>query len=419
VRILVCPNSLDLGGSLNAIEIAAAVRDRGHEVIVLAKPGPLLAVVRRCGLEYIELDPDARRRPSARAIAQQTDLVRTRGIDVVHGYEWPATIEACGGPRLRLRVPTVCTIYSVLVAPFLPRSLPLIVGTLETRDRAGDAGHTEVTLIEPPVDTEANSPSYDPGPFRAELGFDDAPLLVLVSRMAREGKLEGLLAACDAVGRLAASGRKVYLALVGDGPARDEVEQAAAAANQRAGRRVVALTGSLPDPRPAYAAASIVLGMGGSALRGMAFGKPLVVQGEHGFWRLLTPQSAPEFLYQGWYGLGPDAHGRREGSSRLEATLDRLLDDTTSWESLGQYGRGLVTERFSLDRAAAVMEDVYAGAVLRPPSAPRAAFDGAIGFAGAVAHMARRKGRRKLGKPVPADDFNAIAASPQHWRGSR
>ena len=97
--------------------------------------------------------------------------------------------------------------------------------------------------------------------------------------------------------------------IVGDGAARAEVEEAAAAANARAGRRVVVLAGQLGDPRPAYAAADVVLGMGGSALRGMAFGKPLMVQGEGGFWELLTPESAPMFLRQGWYGIGSTATG--------------------------------------------------------------------------------------------------------------
>ena len=66
------------------------------------------------------------------------------------------------------------------------------------------------------------------------------------------------------------------------------------------GRDVVLVTGALLDPRPAYAAADIVIGMGSSALKGMAFGKPLVVQGEQGFWKLLEPATLPIFLAQGF-----------------------------------------------------------------------------------------------------------------------
>ena len=201
------------------------------------------------------------------------------------------------------------------VASFMPRTLPLIVGSEEIAERAAAAGHASVTLIEPPVDVQANAPGYDPGPFRTELGLGAGPLLVVVCRLAHELKLEGLLAACDAVGNLAAADVKVQLAVVGDGPARREVEAAAAAANAHAGRRVVILTGELYDPRPAYASADVVLGMGGSALRGMAFGKPLVVQGERGFWELATAESAPMFLRQGWYGLGSKPTGAQRARS--------------------------------------------------------------------------------------------------------
>ena len=40
MRIVVYPHRLEIGGSqINAIELAAAVRDLGHEVIVFGQPG--------------------------------------------------------------------------------------------------------------------------------------------------------------------------------------------------------------------------------------------------------------------------------------------------------------------------------------------------------------------------------------------
>ena len=90
--------------------------------------------------------------------------------------------------------------------------------------------------------------------------------------------------AIDAVSALPAELR-VRLVIVGDGPARAELDALAASANARCGRTVATLVGAADDPRPWYAAADVVLGMGSSALRAMAYAKPLVVQGERGFWR--------------------------------------------------------------------------------------------------------------------------------------
>jgi glycosyltransferase involved in cell wall biosynthesis len=411
MKVLVYPHTMVLSGVLNAIELAAAVRDRGHEVIVLSRQGPLVEVVRELGLEHVLLDPRARRLPSPRAAAQLTRLVKDREIDVVNAWEWPSAVEAFAGVRLGAGIPVVCTVFSMSVAKFMPHTLPLIVGSEEIAEQAVDAGYGSVTLIEPPVDVLANAPGYDSDSFRSEFGLDAAPLLVVVCRLAHELKLEGLLAACDVVGNLAQAGVKVNLAVVGDGPARQEVEAAAAAANVRAGRRAVILTGALYDPRSAYAAADVVLGMGGSALRGMAFAKPLVVQGERGYWQLATPDSVPTFLRQGWYGIGSDEDGRVAGAQRLEKILRELLDDTAIQHRLGQYGRELVVERFSLDRAGGVLEEVLTSAIERSnqPSSIRLAADVAHTGIGVLRHQGLRKWRRWRGKPVARDDSNAVA----------
>jgi glycosyltransferase involved in cell wall biosynthesis len=410
VKVLVYPHSMEIGGSqLNAVETAAAFRDRGHEVLVVSRPGPLVDTVLQLGLAHIPLDPLATRRPSPLAALQLVRLAKRFDIDLVHGYEWPPVLEAFGGPRLLLGLPVVATVNSGRVAPFLPRTLPLIVCAEDIRRRAQESGHAQVTVLEPTVDTEANSPGAGDGRFRSQNGLADGiPLVTVVSRLARQFKLEGLLAACDAVGELARSGVAVQLAIVGDGPERGPVQQAAAAANGHAGRQVVVLSGELQDPRPAYAAADVVLGMGSSALRAMAFAKPLVVQGERGFWELLTPESAHSFLAHGWYGLGASTDGRADGAKRLQQILRPLLADPASWPGLGGLGRRIVTERFSLDRAAALQEAVYTAAIRpQPVPAVRLAAEAGRSGAGVLVHQVRRKWQRRLGT-VAVDDMNTV-----------
>jgi hypothetical protein len=168
------------------------------------------------------------------------------------------------------------------------------------------------------------------------------------------------------------------------------------------------------DPRPAYAAADVVLGMGGSALRGMAFGKPLVVQGvSGGYWELATPESAPAFLNHGWGGLGPEGDGRPEGTARLMGILPALLADPATRARLGEYGRTLVVQRYSLDHAAARQEEVYASAVRTTahPSAIRLAADATRTGTGAFWHKARRRWQRRRGTVV-SEDFNVVSEPP-------
>jgi glycosyltransferase involved in cell wall biosynthesis len=219
-----------------------------------------------------------------------------------------------------------------------------------------------VRVLEPPINVEADHPGIEGRPFRLRHSVsDDELLIVTVSRLSIELKLAALVDVIDAV-EILAHRHPVRLIVVGDGDARAHLEARAAAVNVRSGRTTVSLVGALVDPRHAYAAADIVVGMGGSALRAMAIGKPVVVQGEGGFSLPFSPNTLPTFLWQGFWGVGDG----RSGSDRLAGHLEALVCDPALRNQLGDYGRKMVVERFSLRRAADIMEEIYAAVAGMP-----------------------------------------------------
>lgn len=406
MKILVYPHDLRLGGSqLNAIELGAAVQRLGHEVLVFGQPGPLAQTAVELGLEYVPA-PLPGKRPSPTVISSLIRTVREHGVDVLHGYEWPPALECLAASKVVRGTTAVATVMSMAVAPFIPKSMPLMVGTEQIQQWESSRGRGEVHLMEPPVDTHANQASATVGldAFSRDLALSDRPLTVVcVSRLAQELKLEGLISAMDAV-RMLSLEHPVRLIIAGTGPALGAVAGRAAVINEATGRETVTLAGELADPRPAYAAADVVLGMGGSALRGLSFGKPLVVQGEQGFWELLTPDSLSTFLWQGWYGAGPGTGG--EGQAALLAILRALAEDEQLRRDLGVFGRQVVEERYSLDSAAQRQVRLY-----RDFAAARGGL--AATLASEVAAMGRycgyvgkRRAQRVL-RRLPRDDFNA------------
>lgn len=403
MKIIVYPHDLGIGGSqLNAIELAAAVRDLGHEVLVFGRPGALNARIDDLGLEFIAAPPPGKRPspPTARALR---DLVAQRGIDVIHGYEWPPALDASLAMSQGRTAAVVATVMSMSVPPFIPRSVPLVVGTEEIADAERRAGRHRVDVLEPPVDLTHNDIDRDPGvaAFRERFGLtDDRITIVSVSRFARELKLEGVLTAIDVVGRMSRTDR-VRLVLVGDGPARAEVEAHARAVNDEFGAGTVVLTGRLDDPRPAYAAADISFGMGGSALRALAYRAPLIVQGEQGFWKTLTPHTLEAFLWTGWYGVDG---GTEYGVESLEAELGPLVRSARRRAELGMFGLQLVRDRFSLQRAAALQVSLYEQALARPAKLPMASELAALGRYGS--YYIGKRIRRAQGREAE-DDFNA------------
>jgi hypothetical protein len=75
MKIIVYAHAMEIGGSqLNAIEIGAAVQRIGHEVILVAEPGPLAHTAARLGLEHCVI-PEQRRRPSPPVVRLLLDLV--------------------------------------------------------------------------------------------------------------------------------------------------------------------------------------------------------------------------------------------------------------------------------------------------------------------------------------------------------
>lgn len=375
MRILVWPAMMEIGGSqLNAIELAARVQSHGHDVVIYGPDGTLVPLLAGYGLEYV--------RATGTAGFSRTDvttvrrLVQERGIQVAHAYEsWPAVnlaAVAATTPGLAL----VTTVMSMSVPAELPRYSDLIVGFAALRAEQEQL-RERVYLMEPPIDVDVNR-SSDPQGARRRLGLSaDSVVCSVVCRLTDDlGKLPGVVAAIQVVDRLADS-TDVQLVVAGEGHGLAEVERRAAAVNRRHDRQVVLATGGLLDPTDAYDCADIVLGMGSSALKGMAFGKPLVVQGPEGFWRLLDEDTVPLFMEQGFYGVGGG------GESDLEPILTRVLASAALRERLGVLGRALVVDEFGLDEATAQLIGIYEDAVHRPRDARRLRSD-AVRTAGEV-----------------------------------
>jgi glycosyltransferase involved in cell wall biosynthesis len=372
VRILVYPHLMEPGGSqLNALELAGETRRAGHEVVVVAPPGELNLVAAQQGLEVVPSSSEGRW-PVRRSIRVLLQLVRTRSIDVVHGYEWGPSVELALGPYALLGTPMLTTVMSMDVPDLIPVRSELVVGTAELA--AQQARLRTTHLVEPWVDTEANRPgSTDPVATRRRLrlGADDLVVAVVCRMTTALAKAAGVLAAMMMVHDLNRTHvlPRARLLVVGDGEELPAVGARAAECNADAGFEEIVVTGVLLDPRPAYDCADVVLGMGGSALRALAFGKPLIVQGDNGYWRRFDGASAKTFEHGGFYGHG-EAATTRASAGRLRKELDQILAlDPSTRAELGRFGRRYVEAGYSLTAAGATHESIYRNLVEHPPTA--------------------------------------------------
>ena len=185
-------------------------------------------------------------------------------------------------------------------------------------------------VIEPPIDVDADHPGIDGSAVRSSLvPRPDEALVVTVSRLAVDLKLEALERAIAAVGASPAAARPVCSSSAAVKPT--AISDRPADVDAVCGRQVIHFTGEQLDPRPYYAAADVVVGMGSSALRAMAIGRPVVVQGERGFSHPLRTGDRRTFLRQGFCGIGDD------GPVDRSAKIGSLLATRPAAE-LGKFG---------------------------------------------------------------------------------
>jgi hypothetical protein len=293
--------------------------------------------------------------------------------DRIWAWEFLPVIDAYCAVHLPMGIPLVVSIMTMDMKCPLPRLLPTTFGTPELLQQATAMGYRHATLLVPPVDITANSPgAVDPKAFRRQHGIEDGELaLVTVSRLAESMKAESITRTIDAV-RLLSGELPVRFLLVGDGTARSRLEQLARQTNAALGRPAVVITGAHLDPRPAYAAADIVIGMGGSALRGMAFSKPVIVVGERGFSETLTPETAAAFHHRGMFGHGTGDSGNQS----LIRSIRELAGNAERRSALGEFSRQFVCRHYDLRSHAAQMATLLRSTEALPPWQPLSVADG-------------------------------------------
>lgn len=368
VRVLVHLNNLALGGAqLNAVDIARTLRDRGHQPVLFAQgvdgPAPLVDLAAKQDLDLVVAGDPAT--PNVEIRRRLEELADEHGSQLVHAWEVRAARNAYFGPGRLGRMPVVTTFYGIRMLRGMPRHQPLVLGLGALLPDGRAFGHRDLRLIEPPVNTVQDAPgSVDGAEFRREVGAADGQLLLCIVTRLVDGleKDAGVERTLHAVRLL--DDPNLVLAVVGTGASEPRLRALADRLNGELGRPAIVFTGQRADPRPAYQAADLVLGMGGSALRGLAFGKPVVVHGAAGYTAIHEPGPLVEpHASRCMYGHGdhpPDA-------KLLAAQIRALADDPDRRAELGRWGRDWVVGRFSLEAVSTAFEELYRELLITPP----------------------------------------------------
>ncbi|WP_328875199.1 glycosyltransferase family 4 protein [Streptomyces sp. NBC_00287] len=363
---------------------------RGDRVVVACLPGSRLAA-RAAGAGAEVLAWEARRAPGPwllREVDALRGVVDSARPDVVHLHSSKAGL--AGRMALRGRLPTVfqphawafdavtglLRLATVRWERTGARWTHRLVCVSEGERAQGEAAGVRAPYVVIPNGVDLDH-FDDPGgstraAARRRLGVAlSAPLAVCVGRLCRQKGQDVLLGSWGGVvDRIP----DVRLALVGDGPDREMLEERASAA--------VVFAGAVEDPRDWYLAADLVVlpsrweGMALAPLEAMAASRPVVVTDVAGAREALPPGHASRSV------VPPD------DPRALCDAVASLLSDRATCAALGRQARTHVRRHHSVDQVVEHMYTVYEAACgtwdMSKGRSPRAP----------AAHRVPRTGRR-------------------------
>ncbi len=362
-RVLLAAMSLDLGGAeTHVITLAQELARRGRHVAVVSQGGRLASNLESCGIAH-HFAPLHSRSPISlyRAVRAISTLVARERPDVLHAHAripaWACSIATCGA------IPLVVTYHGVYAAGFpwnfvtVPGDLTVAVSE-DVADHLSarfgfERGHTRVILNG--IDTSRFSPSVDPSDARARFGISGHPLILHVSRLSADFA-HTATQVIPAAMALLKDYPHLQVVIVGDGDRLREIRTAAERANESRGRAVITVTGGCEDMPPIYAAADVVVGVARVALEAMSCGKPVVLAGEGGLRGLLDEEIMEDAISHNFTARGC---GREITPGNLEAEIRRAIGGGRQGAELGDAGRGIVLERYSIEKMVDDIESVY------------------------------------------------------------
>ncbi|MBI4613212.1 MAG: glycosyltransferase [Planctomycetes bacterium] len=398
--------SLEIGGGIvNTVRLAVELHRRGHNVCVVSDEGVLAADLHEAGVPVVFLPLDRKGlRPSPNIVRDLARVARKHRADCIFNGEISSeTVIEAPLVSLWTGAPLLQAHYLNWLSPlYLPRLGPMLVTKPYMVDDLVDLGWPRESVIL----WEARIPLgivVDPErvrAFRSAAGAGPEHFLaVTVCRLDWTANQQWLRFLLDAVRTLYGEDPEspLRLALVGDGPGRDEIMSHA----RRLGlietdRAPVRFLGAMADPHPAYAGCDLFIGRGSSILRAMSMAVPSIALGTH-YSRPVAREFFEELTYHEFTRNLPCDPG---ALLALVALLRRLMSDPDLRGRMAREGRELVAERYDLARGAGQIEGWLRDLVRRPRPVSRARV--CLEVAHALADQVWYRIRRRFGYHLPA-----------------
>ena len=316
MKILMATMGLDIGGAeTHIVELSKELKNRGHQVAVVSNGGVYVPEIEAAGIRHYAA-PLNRRSVGSMLQAQRIlrQVIAREKPDIVHAHaRIPAFL--CGRLQKSMGFAFVTSCHGVyqvsgalrLLSNWGERTLAVSEDIRDYLIRQYNVPQEHITLTINGIDTDKFSPAL----------CRDYPGL--------------------------------HILIVGGGGAFEPLKAQAEEVNRKLGRPCVILTGPRTDVNQLVAACGLFVGVSRAALEAMAACKPVVLSGAQGHTGLFGPELLEKAVDTN-FCCRTDPVSTPE---QLRADILRALAlSPDQAKDLGDYGRRVVQERYSVHRMA-------------------------------------------------------------------
>ena len=357
MKILMATMGLDIGGAeTHIVELSKELKSRGHQVAVVSKGGVYVPEIEAAGIRHYAA-PLNRRSVGSMLQAQRIlrQVIAREKPDIVHAHaRIPAFL--CGRLQKSMGFAFVTSCHGVyqvsgalrLLSNWGERTLAVSEDIRDYLVRQYNVPQEHITLTINGIDTDKFSPALTGEAVRREFDLGDGPVIAHVSRLDPE-TVYTARQLVELAPALCRDYPGLRILIVGGGGAFEPLKAQAEEVNRKLGRPCVILTGPRTDVNQLVAACQLFVGVSRAALEAMAACKPVVLSGAQGHTGLFCPELLDKAVDTN-FCCRTDPVATPE---QLQADLLRALAlSPDQAKDLGDYGRRVVQERYSVHRMA-------------------------------------------------------------------
>ncbi len=360
MKILFYTAKMDVGGcQINAINLAKALKDKGHEITFISQPGVLVQRLYSLGIQYYPIKYDVRH-PSFALMKELADYVKNHGIDIIQAFDSVPILEAYGS-QLWHDQPVYGMITSQRMPVFkLPRKREIAMVNPNVRDlyiRELKWPPEKLTLITERLDCDYYSPQNVEETnlfkkFNLTIGI---PVVSIISRLdpAKWPTLDVFINTAKQWQEKDECLVPVQFVIVGDGP--ENLRLRKTIRESKLDDSIIYL-GEVLDIPNIMNISSIVIGMASTCQQGLACGRPVIAIGEKGYSEIVNEDTF-EKLSSYHFNL----HDKKQDNpvENLSMLIKRIISNPVYMRDLEKFGRNVALQKFDSRIGAEKLASIY------------------------------------------------------------